>query len=634
MKQKDLDIICIGRSSVDLYGDQVGGRLEDMGSFSKYVGGSPTNTSIGAARLGLNSALVTRVGDEHMGRFIRENLEGENVDTSGVITDPKRLTALVLLGIQDEERFPLIFYREDCADMAICEEDIAPKLFARTRAVVLSGTHFSTEKTANANLKAIKLAKENNAKVALDIDYRPNLWNLAGHGDGESRFIADQKVSKHIQKFLGDCDLIVGTEEEFHIAGGSTDSLEALNNVRKITDAILVCKRGPQGCRVFESEINGWESGVSGPGFKVEVFNVLGAGDAFMAGLLRGWLRNESWERTCAFANACGAFAVSRHGCCPAYPSEIELLEFINSGSEYEALRFDPKLNHIHRTTNRPRTYDQLLAFACDHRSQFEAWANESNRHPKAINQFKKLAWQAAFEEGKDVPGFGVLFDDKLGREALHAATSSKAWVGRPIESSGIFPLELEAEAEIIEHLADWPINQTVKILCPYRLSDDDKTREYHENLIIQLDRACRHTGHEWLLEIITAREGSEPDYDSVADIVSQFYSLEVKPDWWKLEPGKDDSYWEKISAVIEKNDPYCHGIILLGLDGTVKDISRSLEIASKNKWVKGFAIGRTLFGDSARSWFAKEIDDVTAVTDMRSRYRLMIDAWTHARAS
>ena len=634
MTQKDLDIICIGRSGVDLYGQQIGGRLEDMGSFAKYVGGSPTNTSIGASRLGLNSALLTRVGDEHMGRFIRETLERENVDTTGVITDPERLTALVLLGIQDEEHFPLIFYRENCADMALSEEDIDPEFIARTRAVVLSGTHFSTEKTAKANQKAMKLAHENGAKVALDIDYRPNLWNLAGHGDGESRFIADQSVSQHIQKFLGDCDLVVGTEEEFHIAGGSTDSLEALNNVRKLTDATLVCKRGSLGCRVFESEIDGWESGVSGPGFKVAVFNVLGAGDAFMAGLLRGWLRDESWERTCAFANACGAFAVSRHGCCPAYPSEIELFEFIQNGSEYKALRFDQDLNHIHRTTNRPRTYDQMLAFACDHRVQFETWANENNRDTESINQFKKLAWQAAYEEGKDVPGFGVLFDDKLGRSALHAATSSGAWVGRPIEASGVFPLELEAEAEIIEHISDWPLNQTVKVLCPYRLSDDDETRKNHENLIIQLDRACRHTGHEWLLEIITARQGSEPLFDSVADIMSRFYEIGVKPDWWKLEPGKDDSYWEKISTVIDNNDPYCHGIILLGLDGTVESISESIQTASQHEWVKGFAIGRTLFGESARSWFAEKIDDATAVTEMRGRYRQMLNAWSNARPS
>src|ERR1700689_145004 len=121
---KPLDLITIGRSSVDLYGAQVGGRLEDMGSFHKYIGGSPTNIAAGTARLGLRSALITRVGDEHMGRFIREELAKEGVDVRGVRTDPDRLTALVLLGIRDDTQFPLIFYRADCADMALCEDDI------------------------------------------------------------------------------------------------------------------------------------------------------------------------------------------------------------------------------------------------------------------------------------------------------------------------------------------------------------------------------------------------------------------------------------------------------------------------------------------------------------------------------
>ncbi|NKB76278.1 MAG: 5-dehydro-2-deoxygluconokinase [Gammaproteobacteria bacterium] len=385
---EDLDIICIGRAGVDLYGQQVGGRLEDMGSFAKYVGGSPSNTAIGMARLGLKPALLTRVGDEHMGRFIRETMHSEGVVTEKVTTDPHRLTALVILGIQSETRFPLIFYRENCADMAICESDIEPEFIARASAVLVSGTHLSTPSVAAASHKAMKLAKENGSRVALDIDYRPNLWNLAGHGEGESRFIADQGVSQHLQTYLGDCDLIVGTEEEFHIAGGTEDTLQALAKVREVTDAVLVCKRGAMGCRVFEGAINHWENGVSGPGFKVEVFNVLGAGDAFMAGLLRGWLRGEDWQTCSTYANACGALAVSRHGCAPSYPSETELFQFIKQGSEFEALRFDPALNHLHRATTRPRRSNRVVIFAFDHRHQFQALAKQYGEFNRSSQHF------------------------------------------------------------------------------------------------------------------------------------------------------------------------------------------------------------------------------------------------------
>src|SRR6187402_2117244 len=138
-----LDLVAIGRASVDLYGQQVGGRLEDMASFAKYLGGSPANTAAGGARLGLRTALLTRVGDDHMGRFIREQLVREGVDVRAVHTDPRRLTALVVLGIRDRESFPLIFYRENCADMALAPEDVDASMIAGAAAVLVNGTHLS-----------------------------------------------------------------------------------------------------------------------------------------------------------------------------------------------------------------------------------------------------------------------------------------------------------------------------------------------------------------------------------------------------------------------------------------------------------------------------------------------------------
>jgi len=309
-----LDIVTIGRSSVDLYGIQVGGRLEDMASFNKYIGGSPTNIAAGCARLGLKSGLITRVGDEHMGRFIREQLIREGVDVRGVITDPERLSALVLLGIRDRDQFPLIFFRENCADMALCEDDIDPALIRDTRCVTVTGTHLSHQNTEAAVLKALTLARDCGARRVLDIDYRPNLWGLSSHGDGENRFISSDRVTKKLQSTLHFFDLIVGTEEEFHIAGGTTDTIEALKNVRSVSNAVLVCKRGPMGAVVFTGTIpDKLDDGINVPGLQVEVFNVLGAGDGFMSGFLKGWLDDESWEVALTYANACGAFAVSRH---------------------------------------------------------------------------------------------------------------------------------------------------------------------------------------------------------------------------------------------------------------------------------------------------------------------------------
>ncbi|MEX2009914.1 MAG: 5-dehydro-2-deoxygluconokinase, partial [Dongiaceae bacterium] len=319
MSERPLDLIAIGRAAVDLYGEQIGGRLEDMTSFAKYLGGCPANVSVGASRLGLRVAMIARVGDEHMGRFVRETLVAEGVEVSRVRTDPRRLTALVILGIRDRDTFPLIFYRENCADMGLEPEDIEEDFVASASAVLVTGTHFSRPNVDAACRRAIALARANGTRVLFDIDYRPVLWGLTGHGLGEERFVASDRVTGHLQTIVPDCDLIVGTEEEMRIAGGGADTLAALKRLRERTAAVLVVKRGALGCVVFPDAIPARiEDGLVGPGFPVEVFNILGAGDAFLAGFLRGWLRGEALPRCAELGNACGALVVSRHGCAPA----------------------------------------------------------------------------------------------------------------------------------------------------------------------------------------------------------------------------------------------------------------------------------------------------------------------------
>ena len=133
----------MGRCSVDLYGQQIGSRLEDIASFAKSVGGCPSNIAIGTARLGLKSAVITRVGDEQMGRYVREQMAREGVATDGIKTDPQRLTSLVLLSVENDKTFPLIFYRDNCADSALCEADIDEAFITSSAALLVTGTHFA-----------------------------------------------------------------------------------------------------------------------------------------------------------------------------------------------------------------------------------------------------------------------------------------------------------------------------------------------------------------------------------------------------------------------------------------------------------------------------------------------------------
>ena len=631
MAEPTLDVICIGRSSVDLYGGQVGGRLEDMSGFSKYIGGSPTNISVGCARLGLKSAVITRVGDEHMGRFIRETLDGEGVDTSHVITDPERLTALVILGIRDSQQFPLIFYRENCADMAISEEDIDPDFIASARAVLVTGTHFSTDRVAGASFAAMKLARQFGRKVAFDIDYRPNLWALGGHADGESRFAESDRVTAHLQTVLPHCDLIVGTEEEWHIAGGTTDTIAALQAARGLTDATIVCKRGPLGCVVFEGDIQGWDSGVASPVREIEVFNVLGAGDGFMAGFLSGWLRDETAADCALYANICGALAVSRHGCAPSYPSRIELRHMIETGSKEFALRKDSRLEQIHWATTRRRRHDRLLAFAFDHRSQFVEMAEKHGRTEEDIDRFKLIALDAVTSTAAAHDGVGLLVDDRLGRSALHAASDHDIWIGRPIEQSGVFPLAFEEGPDLGSRLAEWPVNHCVKVLAPIRTDDPADLIAYHEGEILRLADACRRTGHEFLFEIITGNRGKPAAPDQVLALMQRFYDLGVAPDWWKLEPIEDAGFWTAAGDIARANDPHLQGIIVLGKEMPDEQLARVFALSRPEPLVRGFAIGRTIFSAAAQGWFAGTIDDAEAHDKMQAIYAGLVAAWDNA---
>ena len=627
---KTLDVITIGRAGVDLYGTQIGGRLEDMGSFEKYIGGSPTNIACGTARLGLKSALITRVGDEHMGRFIREQLVREGVNVDGVITDPERLTALVILGIRDEEQFPLIFYRENCADMALCEDDIDEAFIASARSVLATGTHLSNVKTEAAVLKALELARKHGARTALDIDYRPNLWGVAGHGDGESRFVESAAVTAKLQKSLHFFDLIVGTEEEFHIAGGSTNTIEALRAVRKVSDATLVCKRGAAGAVAFEGDIpDSLDDGQTGPGFPIEVFNVLGAGDGFFSGLMKGWLDGEDWPTALKYANACGAFAVSRHGCTPAYPSLEELEFFFERGIKQPDLRNDAELEQIHWSTNRHGDWSTMRVFAFDHRMQLE----EMEGYTLARGgEFKELCLKAAQQVQNGQGGYGILCDNRIGRNALHAASGSGLWVGRPVEWPGSRPLTLEPElGSDFGGLNQWAKENVVKVLCFCHPDDDAEMQAQQEATVKRLFEASRRNRLEFLLEVIPSKVAPVTD-DTTATLIRRFYEVGVYPDWWKLEPMKTHAGWQNAINAIEENDPYTRGIVVLGLDAPEAELSASFEVAASYPLVRGFAVGRTIFGDAARAWMKGAMTDAEAIAQMAERYTNLCKIWDAAR--
>jgi 5-dehydro-2-deoxygluconokinase len=627
-----LDVITMGRCSVDLYGQQIGSRLEDIGTFAKSVGGSPSNIAIGTSRLGLRSGLITRVGDEQMGRFVREQMTREGVTTTGITTDPQRLTSLVLLAVESDKAFPLIFYRDNCADSALDESDVDEDFIRTAGALLVTGTHFARANTDAAQRKAMAIAKKHGRRIVIDIDYRPNLWGLAGHGAGEERYIKSDKVSQHLQSILADCDLIVGTEEEVHIAGGTENTLEALRKIRSLSKGVIVLKRGPMGCVVYPSAIPAsLDEGIVGRGFPIEVYNVLGAGDAFMSGFLRGWLKNEPYEICATWANACGAFAVSRLLCSPEYLTWTELQHFLKHGSPHKALRKDEDLNHIHWATTRRQQWPSLLAFAIDHRKQLEDMADKLGVDRARIAPFKRLAMQAIGKVSGGKPGFGTLLDDTYGREAMFDAAKLGLWVGRPLEKPGSRPLEFEHTQDVGSRLVDWPLDHCIKCLAFYHPDDPADLKQQQQEKYLQLYEAARKVGRDLLIEIIASKNGPM-DRFTIARAMTEIYDLGIKPDWWKLEPQADPSAWDEIGKVIDANDPYCRGIVLLGLEAPEEELQKGFRAVAGKRHVKGFAVGRTIFNEAAQEWLRGTISDDAAIAMMAEKFGTLVNMWNKAQ--
>lgn len=630
---RKFDLACLGRLAVDLYAEQFGSRLEDARSVAKYLGGSSANLAFGVARLGLKSAMVSRVGNEQMGRYLLQTLQQEGCDTSQVQIDPERLTGMVLLGIKDRDTFPLLFVRENCADMALDADLIDGNFIAQCRALAITGTHLSTPVTRRAAQTALRHAKAHGVVRVLDIDYRPVLWGLTPRGAGENRYVADAQVTRQLQEVLPEFDLLVGTEEEFFIAGGvANDIVASLRAVREVSSATLVVKRGALGCCVIEGAIpDDINDATTYRGERVEVLNVLGAGDAFLSGLMASLLQGKDWAASTQVANACGAIVVSRHACSAAMPTPAELAHWFG-GSRNPKVDADQQLAHLHRVTAARPDWNELCVMAFDHRSQFFDLAREAGADESRIPALKSLLVKAAeqVEQSHHLQGHtGVLIDGgSYGADALASATGRGWWVGRPVELPGSRPLRFDGTRSIGSALVHWPTEQVVKCLVHYHPDDAYALRLEQEQTVLELWEATRQSGNELLLEIICP-PGMTPAGTQDAAVlraVKRFYNIGVKPEWWKLAPMQADG-WAALNALVQERDPHCRGAVILGLNQPLQVLADSFAQAT-NPLVKGFMVGRSLWVSASQRWLARQIDDAAFIAEVAANFATLVQAW------
>ncbi len=325
------DTLHMGRSSIDLYSNDVGSPFVQIQSFAAYVGGSPTNVCVGSQRLGLKTAMMTAVGDDPVGDFILNFLNNEGIDTRFTPRKPGHRSSAAVLGIEPPDKFPLVFYRDNCADIELNIDDVLASPIADCKVFQFAGTNLSKDPSRSATIFAAELAHQSGTKVVLDLDFRPNQWHDV------------RAFGASIRSILRLVDVVIGTEDEInaalladaqqmnlthsqmsdaHVSG---DIQSAIQSLMALGPHVLVEKRGEHGARIHEAG----KAPVDAPGFPVQIYNILGAGDAFGAGFLYGYVNGWDLYKAARLGNACGAIVVTKHGCANFMPTMPEIEGFV-----------------------------------------------------------------------------------------------------------------------------------------------------------------------------------------------------------------------------------------------------------------------------------------------------------------
>jgi 5-dehydro-2-deoxygluconokinase len=303
-----LDLLTMGRVGVDLYPEQIGVRLPDVRTFAKSLGGTATNVAVAAARLGASAAVVTKVGDDPFGAYVRQALEGFGVQTDHVSTHATLRTPVVFCEIFPPDDFPLLFYRAPKApDMELDRDDLDLDAIRSARIFWVTGTGLSDEPSRSATLAALE-ARGKAGITVLDLDYRPMFW------------ASREEARRFVQQALPQVTVAIGNQDECETAVGERDPRAAAAALRDHGVDLAIVKQGPKGVLAVDGD-----TAVEVPPVPVEVVNGLGAGDAFGGALCHGLLVGWDLERTMRFCNAAGALVASRLACADAMPSEAEV---------------------------------------------------------------------------------------------------------------------------------------------------------------------------------------------------------------------------------------------------------------------------------------------------------------------
>ena len=317
LERRDVDILTMGRSGIDIYPLQVGVHLEDVETFGKFLGGSPTNVAVAAARLGHRTGVITGVGDDPFGRFVTRELERLGVSSDHVVTVRDFHTPVTFTELFPPDSFPLYFYREPSApDLELREDQIDWGAVERAEIFWFTVTGLSRNSSFDLHLRALDHRGPSSGLTILDLDYRSNLWSSMA------------QARSRVAAVLSRVDVAVGNREECEMAVGVSDPDSAADALLERGVRLAIVKQGAKGTLAKTADERVWVEA-----WDVDVVNGLGAGDAFGGALIHGLVEGWDLEQTIRYASAAGAYVCSHIECSTAMPTQEQLGFFMETGA-------------------------------------------------------------------------------------------------------------------------------------------------------------------------------------------------------------------------------------------------------------------------------------------------------------
>lgn len=325
---RSMDLIALGRLCIDLNANETGRPMEETSTFTKYVGGSPANIAIGAARLGLDTGFIGKISKDQMGRFIRSYLHKEGIDDQYVVNDDTgAVTGLAFTEIKSPQECSILMYREDAADLLLCTDDISEDYISSTKALLISGTALAKSPSREAVFLALDFAVKHGVTVFFDLDYRPYTW------------VSNAETAIYYRLAAEKCDCIIGTREEFDMMENllnvqSSDDQNTTNHWFSYRAKLVVIKHGGSGSIAYTRDGKSHRSGI----FPSKVLKTFGAGDSYASAFIYGLMKGESVREAMKRGSASASIVISRHSCSDAMPTIEELNTFIDNNEEIEEI--------------------------------------------------------------------------------------------------------------------------------------------------------------------------------------------------------------------------------------------------------------------------------------------------------